>query len=97
MLPSATGASDWVISPGLINLHNHLAYNTAHIYRELSLYENTYQWRDEKYYDTHIMYPKKVFEASTASPTEFGLPGIKEARPLTSQASSVATPRSKSW
>lgn len=75
VLPSATGASDWVISPGLINLHNHLAYNTAHIYRELSLYENTYQWRDEKYYDTHIMYPKKVFESSTASPTEFGLPG----------------------
>ncbi|HTM22426.1 MAG TPA: amidohydrolase family protein [Kofleriaceae bacterium] len=60
VLPSATGTSDWVITPGLMNLHNHLAYNTAHIYRDLPLYENTYQWRDEDYYDTHIQLPKRV-------------------------------------
>jgi hypothetical protein len=67
------GGSDWVISPGLINLHNHHAYNTAKIYRDLPLYENTYQWRDEDYYSTHIQYPKKVFADSSADATEFGL------------------------
>src|SRR5687767_10055249 len=41
VLPSATGTSNWVITPGLINLHNHLAYNTARIYPDLPLYENT--------------------------------------------------------
>lgn len=70
VLPSATGPSDWVITPGLINLHNHLAYNTADIYRELPLYENTYQWRDEKYYDFHIQNPKRAFSSSTATSAE---------------------------
>ncbi len=69
------GGDDWVITPGLINLHNHHAYNTARIYRDLPLYENTYQWRDEKYYDTWIQYPKKVFADASADPAELGLSG----------------------
>ena len=73
VLPSATGTSDWVITPGLINSHNHLAYSTARIYRELPLYENTYQWRDESYYDTHIQYPKKVFASSSGATSEFAV------------------------
>lgn len=68
------GGADWVITPGLINLHNHHAYNTARIYRGLPLYQNTYQWRDEDYYSTHIQYPKKVFADASADPTELGLP-----------------------
>jgi len=80
VLPSVSGASDWVITPGLINLHNHLAYNTAHIYRDLPLYENTYQWRDEKYYDSWIQYPKRVFGDASADPGEFGLAPINGKR-----------------
>ena len=90
------GASDWVIAPGLINLHNHHAYNTAHIYRDLPLYENTYQWRDEDYYDTHIQYPKKVFGDSSADPTELGLPA-STTRVGFDSAWSAATARSRSW
>jgi 5-methylthioadenosine/S-adenosylhomocysteine deaminase len=73
VLPAATGYSDWVIAPGLMNLHNHLAYNTARIYRDLPLYENTYQWRDEDYYDTHIQLPKRVFGSCSLSNTEAGV------------------------
>ena len=72
-LPSKTGASDLVITPGLINAHNHLAYNTAHIYRELPLYENTYQWRDEKYYDTHIQLPKRLLGGTSLDVNELGI------------------------
>ncbi len=79
-LPSVDGPSDWVITPGLINMHNHLAYNTAHIYKQLPLYENTYQWRDEKYYDTHIMYPKNYLAACSADPAEMGSKDVTPAR-----------------
>ncbi len=72
-LPSKTGKSDLVITPGLINSHNHLAYNTAHVYRDLPLYENTYQWRDEKYYDTHIQLPKRLLGDTALDTSELGL------------------------
>lgn len=74
VLPSATGASDYVITPGLINSHNHLAYDTAHIYEDLPLYQNTYQWRDEAYYDQHIMLPKRLLSDCSADVDEFGIP-----------------------
>jgi len=74
VLPSATGASDWVISPGMINLHNHHAYNTARIYTELPLYQNTYQWRDEDYYESWIQAPKRMFTNASAEATSLGLP-----------------------
>lgn len=73
-LPSKTGKTDLVITPGLINSHNHLAYNTAHIYRDLPLYENTYQWRDEKYYDTHIQLPKRLLGDTAYDVSELGIP-----------------------
>jgi cytosine/adenosine deaminase-related metal-dependent hydrolase len=73
VLPSASGASDWVIVPGLINAHNHLAYNTAQIVPDLPLYENTYQWRDEAYYDEHIQLPKRLLGVCSASVDELGI------------------------
>lgn len=72
VLPSKDGPSDWVITPGLINMHNHLAYNTAHIFKDLPLYQNTYQWRNEGYYDTHIQSPKKFLGDCSANPAEVG-------------------------
>jgi len=73
VLPSVSGSSDWVITPGLLNIHNHLAYNTAHIYRDLPLYQNTYQWRDEPYYDTHIQLPKRVLGSCSMDNDEVGV------------------------
>jgi cytosine/adenosine deaminase-related metal-dependent hydrolase len=72
VLPSREGPSDWVITPGLINMHNHLAYNTSRVIKDLPLYQNTYQWRDEKYYDTEIQYPKKYLGECSAPPEEVG-------------------------
>jgi len=80
VLPSVDGPSDYVITPGLINMHNHLAYNTAHIYKGLPLYENTYQWRDETYYDTAITYPKNYLAACSSDPAELGSKDVTPAR-----------------
>lgn len=72
-LPSKTGKTDFVITPGLINTHNHLAYNTAHVYRDLPLYENTYQWRDAKYYESHIQVAKKLLGETALDVAELGI------------------------
>jgi len=78
VLPSATGPTDWVISPGMINMHNHHAYNTARIYTELPLYQNTYQWRDEDYYESWIQAPKRMFTGASADPVSLGLPASQK-------------------
>ena len=49
-------ATGGVISPGLIDAHNHLAYNflPEWIPPEGTLFENRYQWSDDPSYEAHI-------------------------------------------
>ena len=43
-----------VISPGLVDAHNHLAYNFLPEWVPPRLFENRYQWADEPSYEDHI-------------------------------------------
>ncbi len=44
--------TEGIISPGLVDAHNHLQYNAMPPWRHDSLFENRYEWRsDEEYWD----------------------------------------------
>ncbi|HIN85639.1 MAG TPA: hypothetical protein EYN06_04080 [Myxococcales bacterium] len=52
------------IFPGMINLHNHTAYNTLPLWEAPKLYSNRYQWTTPKSYSTYVNYPKKLLTDS---------------------------------
>lgn len=52
---SATVVQTWgVISPGLIDAHNHLTYDFLPEWVAPSLYDNRYQWSDVPSYEAHV-------------------------------------------
>jgi 5-methylthioadenosine/S-adenosylhomocysteine deaminase len=56
--------TDGYIFPGLINLHNHTAYNTLPVWEAPKKYDNRYQWTGAKTYSTYVNYPKKLLTDS---------------------------------
>ncbi len=56
--------TDGYIFPGMINLHNHTAYNTLPLWEAPKLYQNRYQWTGAKSYSTYVNYPKKLLTDS---------------------------------
>ena len=56
--------TDGYIFPGMINLHNHTAYNTLPLWVAPKLYQNRYQWTGAKSYSTYVNYPKKLLTDS---------------------------------
>jgi 5-methylthioadenosine/S-adenosylhomocysteine deaminase len=48
------------IYPGLINLHNHLAYDFLPLYEIPKAYTNRYQWSFGKNYNIHILHPHSL-------------------------------------
>ena len=53
-----------IIFPGLINLHNHMYYSTLPIWEVKQGYEDRYQWKNGKFYQTEISWPKKILTDS---------------------------------
>ncbi len=49
-----------LIFPGLIDLHNHIAYNTLPLWNVPKLYGNRYQWTSHPTYKTDVSWPKKL-------------------------------------
>jgi len=52
------------IFPGMLNLHNHTAYNTLPLWEAPKLYQNRYQWTSAKTYSNYVNYPKKLLTDS---------------------------------
>ena len=52
------------IFPGLMNLHNHTAYNVLPLWEAPKLYSNRYQWTGPKEYSQLVNYPKKLLTDS---------------------------------
>lgn len=49
-----------VILPGLINAHNHIAYNYLQLWPAPRQYGNRYEWTSPRSYREEINYPKKI-------------------------------------
>jgi hypothetical protein len=49
-----------LIFPGLIDSHNHVAYNVLPLYQVPKKYDNRYQWGNPASYSQHVNYPKKL-------------------------------------
>lgn len=69
-LPAGFSAStvtidtDGYIMPGLIDLHNHVEYNTLPIWKVPKLYTNRYQWTGHRTYRPDITFPKNLLTDS---------------------------------
>ncbi|MCA9520514.1 MAG: amidohydrolase family protein [Myxococcales bacterium] len=58
-----------LIFPGMLNIHNHTAYNMLPLWRspkdaQGSYYLNRYQWTQPKEYSQYVNYPKKILTDS---------------------------------
>ena len=49
----------WIF-PGLIDAHNHTAYNVLSLWKAPKKYDNRYQWSSPKSYKQHVSYPKNL-------------------------------------
>lgn len=52
------------IFPGLIDAHNHVAYNFLPLYQVPKKYDNRYQWSSPDSYKRYVNYPKKLINDS---------------------------------
>ncbi len=56
---SVIPVSGWIF-PGLIDAHNHVAYNMLGLYEVDKVFDNRYQWNKGKDYQQQVNYPKRL-------------------------------------
>ena len=60
---SVIPVNGWIF-PGLIDAHNHVAYNMLGLYQVSKIFDNRYQWNKGKDYQQQVNYPKRLITGS---------------------------------